>query len=221
MNIGFYEQVIASTIKTKIAKVVPTDVFVVRPENVQQVQADIDAQVAQVNEEKRIAERQRVNEETNERSQASSDAQAKATSNQQWVDNIVQEAAEQIRDLKVQHQSIFDSTVSKMETDHATELAGTRKYYRAQIMKLVGLKEDDPCDDNCLELIGLKTIALEEEIHKNEDEKTNGGAIAGIIVGAILLLVLLIFCIRMMMMRGRSKDHALVNQSSFRSEVKV
>ena len=66
-NIGFYQQVIHSTITTKIAKVVPTDVFVVRPENVQQVQRDIDAQVAQVNEEKRIAERQRANEETNER----------------------------------------------------------------------------------------------------------------------------------------------------------
>lgn len=169
-NLGIYEQVIHSTITTKIAKVVPTDVFVVRPENVQQVQRDIDAQVAQVNEEKRIAERQRANEETNEREQASSNAAATASSNQRWVDNIVQRAAETIRDLKIEHDTIFTTTVNTMEANHATELFTTRQYYRSQIMRLVGLREDDPCDDNCLELVGLKVIALAEATHANEDD---------------------------------------------------
>ena len=88
-NIAFYEQVILSTITTKIARVVPTDVFVVRPENVAATQASIDAQVAQVNEEKRLAERQRANEETNERAQAASDATYVAASVDGWVDNIL------------------------------------------------------------------------------------------------------------------------------------
>ena len=133
----------------------------------------------------------------------------------------MQRAAETIRDLKIEHDTIFTTTVSTMEANHATELATTRQDYRSQIMRLVGLREDDPCDDNCLELVGLKAIAVAEATHANEDDQTNGGAIAGIIVGAVLLVVLLIFMIRMMMMRAKSKDHALVNQASFRSEVKV
>ena len=60
-----------------------------RPENVAATQASIDAQVAQVNEEKRLAERQRANEETNERAQAASDATYVAASVDGWVDNIL------------------------------------------------------------------------------------------------------------------------------------
>ena len=77
-------------------------------------------------------------------------------------------------------------------------------------MRLVGLDEEDPCDDNCLELVGLKELAKEYEIHGDEENSADGGAIAGIVIGAILLVVLMIFCIRMMMMRGK-KEHALVN----------
>jgi len=77
-------------------------------------------------------------------------------------------------------------------------------------MRLIGLDEEDECDDDCLELVSLKELELQSEVHGNEDDDADGGAIAGIVIGAILLIILLICCLRMMMMRGK-KEHALVN----------
>ena len=77
-------------------------------------------------------------------------------------------------------------------------------------MRLIGLDEEDECDDDCLELVSLKELELQSEVHRNDDDEADAGAIAALVIGLILLIILLIFCCRMMMMRGK-KEHALVN----------
>lgn len=104
-----------------------------RPENVAQVQADIDEQVAQVNEEKRIAERQRVNEEANERAQAAANAEAVADSVDGWIDNIVNAHAEVLREKEnkiITLETNYARDIETLEANHAQELFTTRRYYR-------------------------------------------------------------------------------------------
>lgn len=86
---------------------------------------------------------------------------------------------------------------------------------------MLGLDENDPCDEDCIELVGIKEMALQQEIHENDDKDGDSGALAGVIIGGIVLIIALVTCICVAKFKSNKKDHALVNQSSFRSDVKV
>lgn len=200
-NIAFYEKVIESDLVTNKPKPTPKDINVVRPEQVAVRQAEIAQQIAEIEAEKALTAKHAANAKAIADAQAASDADA----------------------VKNAFKGYHDGKVAALEASHRASMSDQRTYYRSSIITLLGLdsEEANDCDDECLELVGIKQVALTYEEHENEDENTNAGALVAVIIGGIVLIVLLV-CLMMRMQKNKQEAGSMaLNTNSYRSDNNV
>jgi len=193
--------VIESDLTTNKPKPTPKNINVVRPEQVAAAQAAIDEQIAEIEAEKALTAKHRENAKAIADAQAASDAEA----------------------VKNAFKGYHDGKIATLEASHRAEMSDQRTYYRSNIITLLGLdaEEANDCDDECLELVGIKQVALNYEEHSNHDENRNTGALVAVIIGGILLLVLLI-CLMMRMQKNKAEAGSVaLNTNSYRSDNNV
>lgn len=197
---------------TNKPKPTPININVVRPEMVASENARIAKIMAEIDAEKVLTAKHRANAKAIADAQAASDAGIVKTAFKGYHDG-------EVAALVAKHQS----EVTALEASHRAEMSDQRSFYRDVIISLLGLDETEAnqCDDECLELVGIKQVALNYEEHENADENRNTGALVAVIIGGILLIVLLV-CLMMRMQKNKAEISSMaLNTNSYRSDNNV
>lgn len=175
-------------------------------------QAKINKIMADIDAEKALTAKHAANAKAIADAQAASDATAVKNAFKGYHDG-------EIAALDAAHRS----KVSALEASHRAEMSDQRTFYRGVIINLLGLDADEAntCDDECLELVGIKQVALNYEEHENHDENRNTGALVAVIIGGILLIVLLVCLIQRMQKNKAEAGNMALNTNSYRSDNNV